>query len=427
MIRFSFVFFDLFIVFFVFFFGGAWDDKARGGYFANAKIVGSRSSSSSRSTSRSEIESMEKKSEKRYDGTCWQSDERVSALIASDLVFPGTHDSGTYWLSEKFQGGSQTQIPEWVKDVTQLAKKVDIPMNELVSRWAKTQKQTIFEQLRTGARYVDLRCGYQKDDGSWKVHHGLIGVDCLTVLEDVKNFLETFETEVVILEVSHFYGDPEEANVEELASMVLGTLSEFVVPYYSSDGNSTSYSSMESGFWQTPLKESVQKNERVLIAFENFNDFNTVSKHEPFLWPLAMIENSYADTDDFKKMKEFNYDVVRDFNNQTESTKKKGMQKLSWILTTQTKTVENSIWPLINNHHPKTLIDLELKYANDKKELSDFVALVVKDLTCQFPQVLSIDCWFNDPDTYWSLARDIALKQNENKNNKNTSCKALLL
>lgn len=103
------------------------------------------------------------------------------------------------------------------------------------------------------------------------------------------------------------------------------------------------------------------------------------------------------------------------------------MQKLSWILTTQTKTVENSIWPLINNHHPKTLIDLELKYANDKKELSDFVALVVKDLTCQFPQVLSIDCWFNDPDTYWSLARDIALKQNENKNNKNTSCKALLL
>jgi len=64
MIRFSFVFFDLFIVFFVFFFGGAWDDKARGGYFANAKIVGSRSSSSSRSTSRSEIESMEKKSER---------------------------------------------------------------------------------------------------------------------------------------------------------------------------------------------------------------------------------------------------------------------------------------------------------------------------------------------------------------------------
>ena len=78
----------------------------------------------------------------------------------------------------------------------------------------KTQKQTVFEQLRTGARYLDLRCGWQgrgggggggDKQGTWKIHHALVGVDVSIVLEDVANFLRTFTTEVVIVEMSHFY------------------------------------------------------------------------------------------------------------------------------------------------------------------------------------------------------------------------------
>ena len=127
-----------------------------------------------------------------------------------------------------------------------------------------------------------------------------------------------------------------------------------------------------------------------------------------------MLENGYADTDDVAKMKEYNYDVVRTFNNQTdflnsaaaekeEEDKEERQQqqdelrltKLSWILTAKAKTVENSIWPLIKNHHPKTIVDLTLKYA-DRFVFEDFVDLVSKDLNCRFPQVFSLDAWFAD-------------------------------
>ena len=190
------------------------------------------------------------------------------------------------------------------------------------------------------------------------------------------------------------------------------------------------YPSERENFWTRPLEESVKKNQRVLIAFENFNAYNTTEKHSPFLWPWV-LENGYADTDDVAKMKEYNYDVVRTFNNQTdflnsaaaekeEEDKEERQQqrdelrltKLSWILTAKAKTVENSIWPLIKNHHPKTIVDLTLKYA-DRFVFEEFVDLVSKDLNCRFPQVFSLDAWFADS----SFRSRSSSKSNNSKSN----------
>jgi len=237
--------------------------------------------------------------------------------------------------------------------------------------------------------------------------------------------------------MSHFYGDPDERAVEQLASEVLGSLGEFVVPYEKDENGDT--------FWTKPLEVSVKKNQRVLIAFENFNMYNTTDKYKPFLWPWV-LENGYADTDDVATMKEYNYDVVRAFNNntQTEGTNKEKeneeeeedatmrLTKLSWILTARAKTVENSIWPLIHNHHPKTIVDLTLKDA-DRFVFKDFVDLVSKRMNCRFPQVFSVDAWFADSDAgggvFWKLAKEISARQNSNAflkhncaaNNKNGS------
>ena len=216
-----------------------------------------------------------------------------------------------------------------------------------------------------------------------------------------QEFRNAFKTEVVIVEMSHFYGDPDEDAVEQLASEVLGALGELVVPYYPLE---------EENFWTRPLEESVKKNQRVLIAFENFNAYNTTEKHSPFLWPWV-LENGYADTDDVAKMKEYNYDVVRTFNNQTEKDELR-LTKLSWILTAKAKTVENSIWPLIKNHHPKTIVDLTLKYA-DRFVFEEFVDLVSKDLNCRFPQVFSLDAWFADS----SFRSRSSSKSNNSKSN----------
>jgi len=383
----------------------------------------------------------------KYSSTNWQSDsEHYAKFLPVNLVFPGTHDSGSYFLTSKFQPDSSGRgIPEWLQSISKIIKTVGIPIDELVARWAKTQKQTIFEQLRTGARYLDLRCGWQPDTKTWKIHHSLVGVDVVTVLEDIKSFMNAFKTEVVIVEMSHFYGDPDEDAVEQLASEVLGALGELIVPYYPLE---------EENFWTRPLEESVKKNQRVLIAFENFNAYNTTEKHSPFLWPWV-LENGYADTDDVAKMKEYNYDVVRTFNNQTDFLNSAAAEKeedkeerqrqdelrltkLSWILTAKAKTVENSIWPLIKNHHPKTIVDLTLKYA-DRFVFEDFVDLVSKDLNCRFPQVFSLDAWFADSSfsssevlgeedknrkgVLWKLAKEVSARQNSPAFAKET-CKA---
>ena len=250
----------------------------------------------------------------------------IRPVVSKDggvFVFPGTHDSGAYFLTNTFQPGKQSPVPDWVKSVSKVAKTVGIPIEELLRPPRKNIAE--FEQLGGGRRYLDLRCGWQgrgggggggDKQGTWKIHHALVGVDVSIVLEDVANFLRTFTTEVVIVEMSHFfYGDPDERAVEQLASEVLGSLGEFVVPYEKDENGDT--------FWTKPLEDSVKKNQRVLIAFENFNMYNTSDKYKPFLWPWV-LENGYADTDDVATMKEYNYDVVRAFNNntQTEGTNK---------------------------------------------------------------------------------------------------------
>ena len=356
---------------------------------------------------------------KKYGSTNWQSDsESYAKFPPKTLVFPGTHDSGAYFLTSAFQPGDDA-LPEWVASASKYAKMVGIPIDELVARWAKTQRQTIFEQLRTGARYLDLRCGWESSSSSWRIHHALVGVDVSVALEDIASFLRTFKTEVVIVEMSHFYGDPDEDAVEQLASEALGALGEFVVPYYGEE---------EENFWTRPLEESVKKNQRVLIAFENFNMFNTTEKHSPFLWPWGVLENGWANTDDIATMKEYNFDIVRAFNNQTtteeeETTSAAPLTKLSWTLTAKAKTVENSVWPPLKNHHPKTIVDLTLKYA-DRFVFEDFVNLVSKNLNCRFPQVFAVDAWFDDAGAggeeqpprregvFWKLAKEVSARQN---------------
>ena len=184
----------------------------------------------------------------------------VSKDGAKVAVFPGTHDSGAYFLTNTFQPGKQSPVPDWVKSVSKVAKTVGIPIEELVARWAKRKNKRCLNNCARALLYLDLRCGWQgrgggggggDKQGTWKIHHALVGVDVSIVLEDVANFLRTFTTEVVIVEMSHLLRHPDERAVEQLASEVLGSLGEFVVPYEKDENGDT--------FWTKPLEDSVKK------------------------------------------------------------------------------------------------------------------------------------------------------------------------
>merc|ERR1719163_1436348 len=58
------------------------------------------------------------------ESTNWQSDPSYRKMAPKSLVFPGTHDSGAYFLTNTFQPGKQSPVPDWVKSVSKVAKTV---------------------------------------------------------------------------------------------------------------------------------------------------------------------------------------------------------------------------------------------------------------------------------------------------------------
>ena len=150
-----------------------------------------------------------------FDPASWMNATRDRALGA--LTLPGSHDSATQYLSPKLQPGRAGQLPRWVDDAVRLAESIGVPADQLVRRWARAQSARVGAQLRLGARYVDLRSGWDGDEGVWRTHHALEGQAVDEILEEVKVFLVEQPSEVVIVELSHFYGDPSESAVERLA------------------------------------------------------------------------------------------------------------------------------------------------------------------------------------------------------------------
>lgn len=89
----------------------------------------------------------------------------------SQIVIPGTHDSGTYDMDS----------------------------------YHHTQTMNVYDQLRAGARYLDLRAYYEKNTNEYQMFHGGVGVwwssiKLTTTLDDIVRFLQApgHEREIVI-------------------------------------------------------------------------------------------------------------------------------------------------------------------------------------------------------------------------------------
>jgi hypothetical protein len=96
-----------------------------------------------------------------------------------DLVLPASHDAGSY--------------------------------TDNLNRWVRTQTLSIYEQLRYGIRYFDLRPKWSGtvSQGEWMIHHGgYTGPSVQTVLNDVSAFAGAAppeeSKELMILKLSHF-------------------------------------------------------------------------------------------------------------------------------------------------------------------------------------------------------------------------------
>ena len=300
----------------------------------------------------------------------WMSTKGIRDKTFGDVVVPGTHDSATAYLSSRLQPGSRSQLPKWASEALKIAEAVGVPADRLVRRWARAQTDSVGAQLERGARYLDLRAGWDGDSTAWRIHHALEGQAVDEILEEIKVFLVERPSEVVIVELSHFLGDPDAEAVARLARVVDEIFGDLLAPF---PGNTAALYEMKIG------RDFVDKNRRCVVVFE---DDEVGARHK--FWPSRAVTNTYADSDETDVMRAFNRDVVRAFNDPDFTPD--AVLKLSWTLTTQPKTILESFNPI--KHHPKSLVELASTRANPF--LSSFIADAT-DHRCSLGHIIVID------------------------------------
>lgn len=120
----------------------------------------------------------------------------------------GGESESTLWFSTSLIA----ERASWMQDYFQLLKgktlkELTLPASHdsamYISALGKTQHKDIYDQLRYGIRYFDLRPGWDGID--YGIYHGFVpGPSLLSVLEDVQRYMGEGHRELVILKFSHY-------------------------------------------------------------------------------------------------------------------------------------------------------------------------------------------------------------------------------
>lgn len=116
------------------------------------------------------------------------------------LLYPGSHDSFSYWVDEKSPVG-----PDQTQAVKRLAR-ISL-VKKLMKKWSVTQNLTFREQLEAGIRYFDLRVSSKPGDTDQEIYfiHGLFGIKVWDGLMEIDAFLTQHPQEIIFLDFNHFY------------------------------------------------------------------------------------------------------------------------------------------------------------------------------------------------------------------------------
>jgi len=260
-----------------------------------------------------------------------------------ELTLPGTHNCGSYLLSEELMPGDWGEKSEAALKVAEF---LHIPVEDVITPWSLTQDRSVLKQLELGSRYLDLRSGWNGKE--WRTFHLEQGVLISDVLADVEAFLAKHPMEIVYLEVSHLVGSPTEEQVRQLASMIQKICSAYLLPRSFSLQEKTVGDIVRSG---KRLVASLATSRAVLNEF-------------PLIWPGYTFYNTYANTDDLRRMIAFNERTTTWFAKYRRQLWFSGfLFKVSWTLTPQVHTIVDSML----TRNPRNLYTLA-KYAAEHFE-----------------------------------------------------------
>ncbi|KAL5268089.1 hypothetical protein ACHWQZ_G002070 [Mnemiopsis leidyi] len=124
----------------------------------------------------------------------------------SEIVIPGTHDSGSYCITRK------SKRTELLPNLYCLNSLVDV----VGAVWSRTQDFSIADQLCFGVRYIDLRVFLDRDTNIKYLVHGFEAGELFEELENVLKFVQLHPGEIVILDMNHIY----KCNNSDICSML---------------------------------------------------------------------------------------------------------------------------------------------------------------------------------------------------------------
>ncbi len=216
----------------------------------------------------------------------WMKDnwEYIKDKNLSELVIPGTHDSGTYQLLK----GTGVDI-------------------------AKTQTSSIGDQLMDGIRYFDLRVREAHhikcaDPSVWWLYHTWDSYRLQVALDEIVSFISKpgNENEVVILDFQDskiIYDDERARNA--LLGMIQDKLKPYLVkPYVSQAKSFEDYLTPQQPWTERSMSDLVSNKQRVVVLLEN-GLYNRI-KAQPAEW----IADCYGKHIDYKNFSNRTTEII---------------------------------------------------------------------------------------------------------------------
>ncbi|UJR12533.1 hypothetical protein I4U23_016709 [Adineta vaga] len=257
----------------------------------------------------------------------------ISNLYLTNLTLPGTHDAASFYLTSALSP-DPTGSPLFDAFI-QLAEKLGIPLQDIITPWALSQNRTLYQQAEDGMRYFDIRATF--NGTQWCSYHFEIGLPIFDHLNGLYQFLQLHPKEIIIIEVSHLASvNLTQNNLNELRDMILKIFNSMLYPRTFTFNTKT-------------INEMIKSNQRVIVTL---SDDKTIENY-PLLWFGSSMINSYANSDSLSTMISYNWNQVSQFNS-IPLLPNASLYKLSWTLTPQVSTIVDSILP----NKPKSLKQL---------------------------------------------------------------------
>jgi hypothetical protein len=250
----------------------------------------------------------------------------------TDVILPGTHDSGAYRLDDAFAPGSD--LNSALQDIVKIAKFLHIEgLYNLIRGWAISQSGNIYEQLNGGIRFIDLRAAFDNSTQTWRTDHMLMGDEIDTMIAGVEQFIDENPSEIVVIQISHYAVSFTDVELDTLAKIFLARLGSKMFE-------------RKSNFDFT-IGDMVASNKRVLVTASRDRMYTAYTQ----FWPDYVFEGGYANSNDLATMEQHNLQQLQQYGGEGK------LFLMFFTLTMQgASDVERGI--LDPSHNPHTLYTL---------------------------------------------------------------------